>query len=346
MCMKSEVARRSRQIDAELRKQVGKDKHQLKILLLGTGESGKSTVVKQMKILYGGGFSEKEVEVFRVLVFRNCLRSIKSLVDGMELLEIDFGDPSLEGSAFDLVDTALASFNEIAPYKDTMKKIWNDSGIQQAYAQRTKFQLSVSTAYFLNKLDTLAKPDYLPDENDILRAREATTGIHEITFEVENAVFRMIDVGGQRSERRKWIHCFEFITTVIFIAAANEYDEVLAEDENTNRMKESVALFSQIIDYWWFRESSFVLFLNKQDLLEEKVKVSSLKDHFPEYNGPEKDAEAARKFIHSMYMKEKPESHTLYVHFTTATNTENIKYVFGAVKATIVRNHLKDLSIL
>eukprot|EP00056_Hartaetosiga_gracilis_P001152 m.42467 g.42467 ORF g.42467 m.42467 type:complete len:126 (-) comp10520_c0_seq2:145-522(-) len=107
-----------------------------------------------------------------------------------------------------------------------------------------------------------------------------------------------------------------------------------------------VSRIFQIIDYWWFRESSFVLFLNKQDLLEEKVKVSSLKDHFPEYNGPEKDAEAARKFIHSMYMKEKPESHTLYVHFTTATNTENIKYVFGAVKATIVRNHLKDLSIL
>ena len=56
----------------------------------------------------------------------------------------------------------------------------------------------------------------------------------------------MLDVGGQRSERRKWIHCFENITSIIFISAANEYDQVLAEDGETNRMKESVALFAQV----------------------------------------------------------------------------------------------------
>ena len=44
--------------------------------------------------------------------------------------------------------------------------------------------------------------------------------------------FRMVDVGGQRSERRKWIHCFENVTSIIFLVALSEYDQVLFESEN------------------------------------------------------------------------------------------------------------------
>jgi len=40
----------------------------------------------------------------------------------------------------------------------------------------------------------------------------------------------MVDVGGQRSERKKWIHCFENVTAIIFMVAANEYDMTLVED--------------------------------------------------------------------------------------------------------------------
>lgn len=44
--------------------------------------------------------------------------------------------------------------------------------------------------------------------------------------------FRMVDVGGQRSERRKWIHCFENVTSIIFLVALSEYDQILFESEN------------------------------------------------------------------------------------------------------------------
>jgi len=42
----------------------------------------------------------------------------------------------------------------------------------------------------------------------------------------------MVDVGGQRSERRKWIHCFDKVQAIIFLVAVSEYDQVLAEDES------------------------------------------------------------------------------------------------------------------
>jgi hypothetical protein len=87
----------------------------------------------------------------------------------------------------------------------------------QLFARRNEFQLSDSTPFFFENLAHVVAPDYVPTDQCILRARQPTTGIHEITLVLDKAVFRVLDVGGQRSERRKWIHCFENITSVIFI---------------------------------------------------------------------------------------------------------------------------------
>lgn len=337
---------RSKAIERELRKDFANYKRELKLLLLGTGESGKSTIIKQMRIIYGDGFSDAERQSFKVLVFRNCLRSIKALIDALDTLGIALQNPALQDPAYDLLDIPENEFNDIAAHKDTIAKLWKDEGIQKAFQRRNEFQLSDSTQYFLDDLSKrIALPGYVPDLQDVLRAREATTGIHEFTFVLENAVFRMLDVGGQRSERRKWIHCFESITSIIFIVASSEYDQKLAEADDTNRMVESIALFDQVINYEWFRETSFILFLNKQDVLEKKVKTSHLKDHFPGYTGPNFNYEKAKEFILSMYMAKRPPTHDIYPHFTMATDTENITFVFKSVRSTILRLHLKDYNL-
>jgi len=109
-------------------------------------------------------------------------------------------------------------------------------------------------------------------------------------FDVHNLIFfcfssRMFDVGGQRSERKKWIHCFEGVTAIIFCVALSGYDLVLAEDEEMNRMIESMKLFDSICNNKWFVETSIILFLNKKDLFEEKIAKSPLTICFPEYTG-------------------------------------------------------------
>lgn len=72
---------------------------------------------------------------------------------------------------------------------------------------------------------------YVPTVDDVLRTRVKTTGIVEMVFTFRDLRFRLVDVGGQRSERKKWIHCFQGITALIFTVALSEYDLVLAEDE-------------------------------------------------------------------------------------------------------------------
>ncbi|KAI1706348.1 g-protein alpha subunit domain-containing protein [Ditylenchus destructor] len=156
----------------------------------------------------------------------------------------------------------------------------------------------------------------------------------------------MVDVGGQRSERRKWIHCFDNVTAIMFLVALSEYDQVLVECDYDNRMTESMALFKTIISYVWFEESSMILFLNKKDLLADKILNSHLADYFPNYAGPPRDEAAARDFILKTFLDLNPEPEkVIYWHFTCATDTENIRVVFTAVKDIIIRRNLKDCNI-
>ncbi|VTJ73318.1 Hypothetical predicted protein [Marmota monax] len=230
---------------------------------------------------------------------------------------------------------------------EAIKQVWQDPGIQECYDRRREYQLSDSAKYYLTDIDRIAMPSFVPTQQDVLRVRVPTTGIIEYPFDLENIIFRMVDVGGQRSERRKWIHCFESVTSIIFLVALSEYDQVLAECDNENRMEESKALFKTIITYPWFLNSSVILFLNKKDLLEEKIMYSHLISYFPEYTGPKQDVKAARDFILKLYQDQNPDKEkVIYSHFTCATDTENIRFVFAAVKDTILQLNLREFNLV
>lgn len=85
---------------------------------------------------------------------------------------------------------------------------------------------------FFESLDRIFAPGWLPDNQDMLQARLRTTGITETLFELGQMNFRMMDVGGQRSERKKWIHCFEGVQCLLFMVALSGYDQCLVEDQN------------------------------------------------------------------------------------------------------------------
>jgi len=96
----------------------------------------------------------------------------------------------------------------------------------------------------------------------------------------------MMDVGGQRSERRKWIHCFEnTITAVVFCASMSCYDEVIREDNKTNAMDETLNLFDEVSNSSYFSNVAMILLLNKRDLFEEKIKTVDLKVWNKNYTG-------------------------------------------------------------
>jgi len=212
-----ELRARNAAIERQLRKDHVGDKRELKLLLLGTGESGKSTIVKQMRIIYGQGYTDQDRKEFRVLVYRNLLISMKAIMDFIDRQKMVLRDDSLTGPSYEILDTDEKKFTDIAPLADVLQRLWWDETVQEAVARRAEFTMSDSTPYYFADFARLAAPEYLPTVQDVLRARIATSGIHEFGFDMgKGTSFRMLDVGGQRSERKKWIHCFEVTPNLHF----------------------------------------------------------------------------------------------------------------------------------
>ncbi|KAJ8347155.1 hypothetical protein SKAU_G00285560 [Synaphobranchus kaupii] len=350
-CMSSDARERQR-ISKEIEKRLRRDKQdsrrELKLLLLGTGESGKSTFIKQMRIIHGSGYTAEDRRGITKLVYQNIFISMQAMIQALKTFSIPLVDEQniLYAQMLNEVDVCkVYSFQPM--HVDAIRQLWSNHVIQQCYSRRREYELSDSTKYYLSALDRIASPSYIPTLEDILRVRVPTTGINEYHFDLDNIVFRMVDVGGQRSERRKWIHCFEKVTSIIFLVALSEYDQVLVESHNENRMDESKALFRTILTSSWFQESSVILFLNKTDLLKEKITYSHLTDYFPDYTGPKMDAEPAKYFILKMFVEQNPDSgKRLYYHFTCATDTENIRFVFNAVKDALLSQNLKEFNLV
>jgi len=182
----------------------------------------------------------------------------------------------------------------------------------------------------------------------VLRSRVRTTGIVQSDFRIKSMDFAMFDVGGQRNERRKWIHCFDNVDAVVFVAALSEFDQVLFEDETQNRLDEALDLFAQIVNSKWFKNSSLILFLNKKDLFEKKLKEKNFADYVNKsdkhesYEGPNEMMPCA-EFQKKIFLKRnKNQDKSIFSHITTAIDTGNVKFVFNAVVAMILENNLKE----
>jgi len=316
------------------------------LLLLGPGESGKSTIFKQMKILQiEGGFTKDEMNTYRFVVYSNCISQMKVLVNAVEKLHLEYDSDENKKHA-ELLNSIPSGGEAWSQEVGTaIQKLWSDSAIKSAFEKRDReFQLNDSAEYFFSNVQHFIPDDYIPSQDDILRVRVRSTGIEEAEFEFDDMSFRMFDVGGQRSERRKWIHCFEGVTSVIFCTSLSEYDQTLREDDSQNRMKESLLLFDEICNLPWFQKTPFVLFLNKTDLFKEKLQRGvELKICFPEYKdsltfGP------ASEYIRKRFLDLKQGDHEIYSHFTCAIDTDQVKVVFQSVRSSLLKKIMETIS--
>ncbi|KAJ7212758.1 heterotrimeric G-protein alpha subunit, GPA3-like protein [Mycena haematopus] len=338
---------RSDAIDRQISEDSKRYKKECKILLLGSGESGKSTIVKQMKIIHQEGFDARERQEYRTTIYKNVLDSAGTLarvVRGVGLAA--FGDEERE-YAVAVVDVLAQTHAVLTPaLADAIWHVARAPAVERLVDEHpAEFYLMDSAAYFFSSIHRIAAPTYVPSEEDVLRARARSTAIIETRFWMGDLMIHMFDVGGQRSERKKWIHCFESVTSIIFCTALSEYDQVLEEERRVNRMRESLYLFESVINSRWFLRTSVILFLNKIDVFKRKLPKIPLGRYFPEYTGGN-DLQKAAKYILWKFMQENRAKLTVYPHVTQATNTKNIRLVFAAVKETILQNALKDSGIL
>ncbi|VEU21814.1 DEKNAAC102642 [Brettanomyces naardenensis] len=422
-----------------------KRKNQIKLLLLGAGESGKSTVLKQLRLLHKGAFTEQERIQYKNIIWADTVGSMQTIIiqarklgipldcdrptselfvlkqkvlgykplegvdtsaaggvsflkdfvlkysensahrrrmkstgmansgweDGQEEYEEEasgsVGTPSTPGTtstantsgnnaaADDLDDSLLKDYlkevngthrrkrytkEEVA---EAIEELWEkDSGIKRCFGKSNLFQIEGSAPYFFERANDYASDDYRCSDEDILKGRIKTTGITETNFNINGMKFKILDAGGQRSERKKWMHCFQDITCTCFVMAVSEYDQVLFEDERVNRMHEAIMLFESLCNSRWFADTPFILFLNKIDLLKDKVRRSPLRKYFPDYDGKSNDVEGVLQYFEKLFLSLNHTGKVIYVHRTCATDRKSMEFVLTAVTDMIISENLKS----
>jgi GTPase SAR1 family protein len=331
-----ETRAKSKSIDDQIKSDRKEDIRKVKLLLLGTGDSGKSTFLKQMKIINSTGFSRSEVERYRRILRDNTLRSIQVLIEQAQRKEYKI--PKKNSESIQAIIDATELEADLVPH---IQKMWKLSAIEKTWAERNTFQIHGSADYYIKNAPRFVNESFEPTNEDILRARMRTSGIIETKFELEGMEFTIVDVGGQRTERRKWLHCFDNVTAVIYLAALDEYDMKLEEDQNTNRMTESLKLFAEVTSSQWFKQTGVILFLNKDDLFRDKLPKSPLSKLFSEYLGGD-DYESALKFIESKYKEAFGSADVLYTWVTCAIDTQNVERVFFSIRDTVFRRSLQS----
>jgi len=218
--------------------------------------------------------------------------------------------------------------------------LWSHPAVRALAAEEV--DLGDSAPYFLDSAERLAEPGFLPTDEDILRARSLTTGIVVVPFQTPKLKFELVDVGGQRSERKKWIQCFDNVTAVLFIISLGDFNQMLYEDDTTNRMRESQKLFDEILNSVFFQKTPFIVFFNKVDLFREKLSRHILADYLPDYGGPN-DFAPAFEYIKRQYLKKnKNPNRDIYDFATTATDTDLVKNVFGVIQDIILSRMLES----
>lgn len=347
-------AKQNASVNRDIKKAKQTMDREIKVLLLGAGESGKSTIFKQMKIIHQSGFSKEECLLFREVVQGNVLKAMKALVAASLNLSIPIESPENRERAQyinGLDNEVLLHVGKVwnLELADNIQALWKDAGIQKTFDRRSEYQLDDSAPYYFSELDRIKHADYIPTEADVLRSRVKTTGIVEAEFKLNSQVVKMIDVGGQRNERKKWIHCFEGVTAIIFVSSLAEYDQKCYEDDSTNRMQESLLLFEEICNSKFFMNTSVILFLNKTDLFETKIKNTDLTacPSFNDYDGG-KDFHKATQYIMKKFQSlvRVKTGKMIYTHLTCATDTSVMRKVFDAIKDIILQKALVEQGII
>lgn len=391
---------KDREVQRDLDKAYRTDQREIKLLLLGAGGSGKSTLFKQLEYIHGKGFPPRQRLLFQKQIHEQLIESMKTLISRCEEYwekdpeayakyklydyDADYDDnddnkvsynPTEASNPTDDIDDkikdaaeAILSLRNNQKLSDEiigyLKLLWENQVIQEMFMIRNEICVPDSSQYFFQELTRVTDNEYVPNDKDLLMVRYRTTGkilkyylcdfasIHAIlrlyiykyigmqekNFVIKDHKFKICDVGGQRNERRKWIHFFSNVTSVIFVVSLSCYDELTFEDEE-NAMVVSINVFDEQVNGQWFADIPFILFLNKSDLYYSKINEVpiTVAPCFNGYKGPANDAHASLTYIKEVFNTTNTnKGRSIFTHVTNATNKDQIEKVFNDVQTMII----------
>ncbi|KAF8588004.1 G-protein alpha subunit [Ramaria rubella] len=223
----------------------------------------------------------------------------------------------------------------LAACRDYIRDLWHHPYLPVLLKAR-RIKLEDSTSFFLSAVDRISQPDYLPTDADILHVRLQTLGVSEHVFEVDAGGkpvrWLIYDVGGARGLRHAWAPYFDDARAIIFLAPISAFDQYLQEDPRTNRIDDSLQIFSQICSNKLLKKAHLILMLNKTDLLRQKIEAGiKVKKFITSYGDRLNTYEEASQYFRAHFLqvhrKSDESKRTLFTHFTSVIDTKATKKI-------------------
>eukprot|EP01080_Neovahlkampfia_damariscottae_P008067 gene8067-12528_t len=289
-----------------------------KLLMLGTGFSGKSTLYYQLSkkffnlTILGRNVKYSQEDLIKTYV-DHIIRNILIITTEIGQICLDKGKKFKNPKSGEYMDELLkivkqndfyAVTQNLQQTKQYYPVIWEEEVMREVFSTKVDFDYFDGSEHLLSPktLKRINDDGYVPEDQDVLFCRKKTTGITSFQFKQNNVIYEINDVGGQRNERKKWTKLFTDVDIIIYLISLSDYDEFVYEAMvPTNRMLEALDCFERTINGEWFINTPVVLLFNKQDVLEKKMKEKdALVETFPEYKGGQ-DALKAQEFIMKLF---------------------------------------------
>ncbi|KAI8893674.1 guanine nucleotide binding protein, alpha subunit [Globomyces pollinis-pini] len=299
------ILNKSKRIEAYLKaekKKYDQFKEEPKLLILGTSDSGKSTFLKQLKILHGKGFTPEEFKVAK----QNAISNILTISEQI-LLKCEQEIQEEYSSLLGFISNVDGPYDGL-PLQliNSIKTLWNSEQFQNIYIS-SQYDYPLTSPHFFNEISRIADPESTMTNNDVLLLRTVTQSISDSVFEISGFKVHFYDVSGLKHHRKHWIPYFDDVNCVVFVVNIAAFDQPMAEDPSKNQMEDAISLFNRICNNPLLIKSQMMLFFNKKDVYAEKVKRINISTFFPDYQG---------KFTNQIiYVLGKPQSYSEGIEF-------------------------------
>ncbi|KAJ3520875.1 hypothetical protein NM688_g9097 [Phlebia brevispora] len=238
--------------------------------------------------------------------------------------------------------------------QDDVRELWNHAAVRRLREKR-KLKLEEWAEFFLDNIIRVSTPGYVPSTDDILHARIQTMGVAEHIFDMSlhgrTVTWHLYDVGGARGQRHTWVPYFDDASAIIFMAPVSAFDQYLEEDPRTNRIDDSLQLFTYICSNRLLKDAHLVLFLNKTDVLQAKLaKGVSVKKYITSYGERPNEFDSVvayfRAHFTQVHKRNNQSQRVLYTHLTNVVDKKATQSIITNVRDSIFRVYLKSAALV
>lgn len=281
-----------------------KKRNREKVLILGTSESGRSTMMKALTSVAGGKYTKKERLSFRNIIWTSVVTNAKTVLKAMEELKLPLEHEGYKRHVQKLFNFQEKVDDELLP--ETIRSIqalWKDRGFEACYKRRNEYQLEENFAYYVNSVTRLGADGYVPTDEDILRLRIVSCGINTVCLSYKDLEYEVLDVG---VERKHWVRTFPGVSTIVFMVDPTAYSKRILKDKSKTLIQESLEAFDYIVNSGWFLEAEFIIIFSKMDKLERWLYEKEVKDFwhdFPDLPGDTGIVEHYMQFLQAEFLK-------------------------------------------